>query len=119
MILTGEPIDAQEAYRIGLVNEIVGAEILLERAAEILRTIAANAPLAVRFSIEAVNRGLQVARARDWSLRVRCLPCVLHPKTRKKAPLLLWASVRRSSPDDSHFRHARGRLFDSIQKSWA
>jgi enoyl-CoA hydratase len=59
MILTGEPIDAQGAYRIGLVNEIVAAEKLLDRAAEILRKIAANAPLAVRFSIEAVNRGLQ------------------------------------------------------------
>jgi enoyl-CoA hydratase len=63
MILTGEPIDAQEAYRIGLVNEIVAAGKLLERAAEILRKIAANAPLAVRFSIEAVNRGLQVSQA--------------------------------------------------------
>jgi len=63
MILTGEPIDAQEAYRIGLVNEIVAAGKLLERAAEILRKIAANAPLAVRFSIEAVNRGLQVSQS--------------------------------------------------------
>jgi enoyl-CoA hydratase len=62
MILTGEPIDAQEAYRIGLVNEIVVAEKLLERAADILRKIAANAPLAVRFSIEAVNRGLQAGQ---------------------------------------------------------
>ena len=62
MILTGEPIDAQEAYRIGLVNEIVEREKLLERAAQILRKIAANAPLAVRFSIEAVNRGLQTSQ---------------------------------------------------------
>jgi enoyl-CoA hydratase/carnithine racemase len=63
MILTGEPIEAQEAYRIGLVNEIVVAEKLLERAAEILRKIGANAPLAVRFSMEAVNQGLQVSQS--------------------------------------------------------
>ena len=63
MILTGEPIDAQEAHRIGLVNEIVVTEKLLERAAEILHKIAANAPLAVRFSIEAVNRGLQAGQS--------------------------------------------------------
>ena len=63
MILTGDSIDAQEAHRIGLVNEIVVAEKLLERAAEILRKIATNAPLAVRFSIEAVNRGLQCGQA--------------------------------------------------------
>jgi enoyl-CoA hydratase len=62
MILTGEPIDAQEAHRIGLVNEIVAAGALLVRAEEILRKIAANAPLAVRFSIEAVNRGLQASQ---------------------------------------------------------
>ena len=62
MILTAEPIDAQEAYRIGLVNEIVVEENLLERAAQILRKIATNAPLAVRFSIEAVNRGLQTSQ---------------------------------------------------------
>jgi enoyl-CoA hydratase len=63
MILTGEPIDAQEAYRIGLVNEIVEADKLLGRAVEILLKIGANAPLAVRFSIEAVNRGLQASQA--------------------------------------------------------
>ena len=63
LILSGEPIDAHEAYRIGLVNEIVVAEKLLERAAQILGKIGANAPLAVRFSIEAVNRGLQVSQA--------------------------------------------------------
>ena len=62
MILTGEPIDAQEAYRIGLVNEILDADKLLGRAAEILLKIGANAPLAVRFSIEAVNRGLQAGQ---------------------------------------------------------
>jgi enoyl-CoA hydratase len=62
MILTAEPIDALEAYRIGLVNEIVAAEMLQTRCEEILRKIAANAPLAVRFSIEAVNHGLQTSQ---------------------------------------------------------
>jgi enoyl-CoA hydratase len=62
LILTAESIDAEEAHRIGLVNEIVAAGVLLVRAEEILRRIAANAPLAVRFSIEAVNRGLQAGQ---------------------------------------------------------
>lgn len=56
LILTGEPIDASEAYRIGLVNEIVPAEGLISRAETILAKIIDNAPLAIRFSIEAVNR---------------------------------------------------------------
>ncbi len=63
LILTAETIDAREAYRIGLVNEIVAPDQLLARAEEILRLINANAPLAVRLSIEAVNRGLDVAQA--------------------------------------------------------
>src|SRR6201982_377503 len=49
LILTGEMIGAQEAYRIGLVNEVVPAADLTTRAEAILRTIASNAPIAVRF----------------------------------------------------------------------
>jgi enoyl-CoA hydratase len=63
MILTAESIDAREAHRIGLVNEVVAPERLIARAEEILRLISANAPLAVRLSIEAVNRGLNVGQS--------------------------------------------------------
>jgi enoyl-CoA hydratase len=59
LILTGEIIGAQEAYRIGLVNEIVPAADLVARAEAILRQINSNAPLGVKFSIEAVNKGLE------------------------------------------------------------
>jgi enoyl-CoA hydratase/carnithine racemase len=55
-------IGAQEAYRIGLVNEIVPAADLLTRAATILRKIASNAPVAVKFAITAVNKGLQMSQ---------------------------------------------------------
>jgi enoyl-CoA hydratase len=46
-----------------LINEIVEPERLIARAEQILQLINANAPLAVRFSIEAVNRGLDVGLA--------------------------------------------------------
>lgn len=59
LILTGEMITAEEAYRIGLVNEIVAAPELLPRAEAILAQIGANAALAVGYAIEAVNRGLE------------------------------------------------------------
>jgi len=62
LILSGEMISAQEAWRIGLVNEIVPADKLLARAAEILKQIAANAPIAVRFALEAVNKGLETSQ---------------------------------------------------------
>jgi len=55
LILTGGMIDAAEAYRIGLVNEIVPPETLIPRAEAILQEIAANAPLAIRYALEAAN----------------------------------------------------------------
>jgi enoyl-CoA hydratase/carnithine racemase len=63
MILSGAMIGAPEAYRIGLVNEIVPRSELLPRAEAILAQIAANAPLAVKFSLEAVNKGLETSQA--------------------------------------------------------
>ena len=59
LILTGDLIGAHEALRIGLVNEVVPAEGLLSRCACILKEIGANSPLAVRYSIEVVNEGLE------------------------------------------------------------
>jgi enoyl-CoA hydratase len=59
LILTGDLIDAQEALRIGLVNEVVPADALMARAQQILDAIAANAPLATRLALEAVHRGLE------------------------------------------------------------
>src|SRR5262249_37270660 len=47
LIISGETISAQEAYRIGLVNEVVPAAELIPRAEKVLRQIFANAPLAV------------------------------------------------------------------------
>ncbi len=68
LILTGGMIDAQEAYRIGLVNEIVSAELLLQRAEAILKTIAANGPVAVRFALSAVNEGLETSQSEGLAL---------------------------------------------------
>jgi enoyl-CoA hydratase len=62
IILSAEMIGAQEAYRIGLVNEIVPAVDLLPRAEEILRKIASNAPMAVKFALTAVNKGLETSQ---------------------------------------------------------
>jgi E-phenylitaconyl-CoA hydratase len=48
MLLTGDRIDATEAYRVGLVSEVVSPDRLLDRALELAGRIAANGPLAVR-----------------------------------------------------------------------
>ena len=59
MILTGEPISAEEAYRIGLVNQVVPLKDLIPASEALARKIIANAPLAVKFALEAVNHGME------------------------------------------------------------
>jgi enoyl-CoA hydratase/carnithine racemase len=63
LILSGETISAQEAYRIGLVNEVVPAAELISRAEAILKEIASNAPIAVAFALEATNKGLETSQS--------------------------------------------------------
>ena len=63
LILSGEMITAQEAYRIGLVNEIVPAAELITRAEAILQKIASNAPIAVKFALEAANKGMETSQS--------------------------------------------------------
>src|SRR5437870_13359288 len=68
LILSGEIINAQEAYRIGLVNEVVPAADLITRSETILKQIFSNAPLAVKYSLEAVNKGLETSQNEGLSL---------------------------------------------------
>lgn len=60
ILLSGEMISAQEAHRIGLVNEVVPQQRLIPRAEEIAQKIIGNAPLAVQYCMEAVNQGLNM-----------------------------------------------------------
>ncbi|HWG59053.1 MAG TPA: enoyl-CoA hydratase-related protein [Candidatus Acidoferrales bacterium] len=60
MILTGETISADEALRIGLVNRVTEPGELLAVAEGIARKIAANAPLAVKYAMEAAERGAEM-----------------------------------------------------------
>lgn len=67
MILSGKSIDAQEAWRIGLVNQVVSFSELLPAAWTGVQKIVASGPIAIRHAIEAVNRGLEIP-ARDAEL---------------------------------------------------
>jgi enoyl-CoA hydratase len=58
MMLTGEMIDAAEAFRIGLVNRVEEPEALLDTAREMARTMIANGPIAIALALEAVDRGV-------------------------------------------------------------
>ena len=63
MVLAGEMISAQEAHRIGLVNEVTTPTELIPRAEAISQKIIANAPLAVQYAMEAVNKGMEMTLA--------------------------------------------------------
>ncbi len=60
MVLSGESVGAQEAQRIGLVNQVVSLKDLIPRCRELATRILANGPLAVRYCIEAINSGLDM-----------------------------------------------------------
>jgi enoyl-CoA hydratase len=60
LLLSGEPVDAAEALRIGLVNRVVPKEALLAEAVAFVRKAAANGPVALRYTLQAVAAGLDV-----------------------------------------------------------
>ena len=62
LLLTGDMINAQEAQRIGLVNEVVAAAELIPRAEAIAQAIIKNAPLAIQYCLEAVNHGMEMSQ---------------------------------------------------------
>ena len=63
LILTGEPIDAREAHRIGLVNRVVAPGELPAAAEVLARTLLKAGPIALRFALEAVTQGLEMTQA--------------------------------------------------------
>ncbi len=68
LLLTGAMIDAQEAWRIGLVNRVVPADQLLPESERLLRSILENGPLAVRACLDLVDAGLEMPT--DEALRL-------------------------------------------------
>jgi enoyl-CoA hydratase len=60
LILTGEIISAQEAYRIGLVDELYPPDQLMAKALEMAKLICSKAPLAISAAKECINRGLDI-----------------------------------------------------------
>jgi enoyl-CoA hydratase len=60
LLLTGDQISASDALRLGLVNRVVPAAELMQEAKKLAATLAAKPPIAVRYILEAVNKGLEV-----------------------------------------------------------
>jgi enoyl-CoA hydratase/carnithine racemase len=87
LILSGGMINAQEAYRIGLVNEVVPTADLISRAEAILNQIFKNAPIAVRYLLEAVNKGLETSLNEGLSLEASFFGICASTEDRKEGTL--------------------------------
>jgi enoyl-CoA hydratase/carnithine racemase len=65
LLLTGDQITADEAYRLGLVNRVVPAAELMVEARQLAATLAGKAPIAVRYILEAVQKGIEMPFAQS------------------------------------------------------
>jgi enoyl-CoA hydratase len=86
IILTGKHMDAQEAWRIGLINEVMPADQVLARAEEYARMIAANGPLAVRACKEAIIRGSGVPLEQAYAIESEMSRAVMRSEDAKEGP---------------------------------
>lgn len=68
ILLTGDMINAEEAYRIGLANRVVKKEELIPTCEKILTTIGSKAPVAIKLSIEAVQSGMEMTLSEGLNL---------------------------------------------------
>ena len=68
LILPDSAIDATEAHRIGLVNEVVPAAELIDRSEKLLGRMIANGPIAISHAIQAVNHGLDAGQLEGLAL---------------------------------------------------
>jgi enoyl-CoA hydratase len=82
MILSGDLIDANEAYRIGLANKVVPHEDLMKKTLELAEKIASRPPLAVQFAKEAVNSSARSGTESGYILEsyLHALSCTTEDK---------------------------------------
>ena len=86
LLLTAEAFPAARALELGLINEIVEPDVLLERAAEWARRILANAPLAVQATKESVIRGMNGTLADAYGIEAELSRTIFATEDAKEGP---------------------------------
>ncbi|MEO0410399.1 MAG: enoyl-CoA hydratase-related protein [Pseudomonadota bacterium] len=86
LVATGDPLPAERAYQLGLINYLEPAQSVLEKAKELAATIAANAPLAVRESLAVARAALDHDEAALRSLSGRAAKLVFSSEDAKEGP---------------------------------
>jgi len=87
LAMTGDPIDAARAYALGLVNLVVPAASLLTEALALAGRIAANAPLAVRYSKSVMKRAGEVPEPEGWKINQEAVGVVFSSADAREGPL--------------------------------
>jgi enoyl-CoA hydratase len=96
LLYSGESIDAQEAFRIGLVNKVVAADSLRETALEMAGRLAARAPVALRLIKSAVNRGINMELQSALAYESRCFEMLFTTRDQKEG---MQAFVEKRKPE--------------------
>jgi enoyl-CoA hydratase len=86
LAMTGDAITADRAYDLGLVNKVVPAEALLDEAIGLAERIAANAPLAVRYSKSVMKRAAEVSEAEGWKINQEAVGVVFTSADAQEGP---------------------------------
>jgi enoyl-CoA hydratase/carnithine racemase len=96
LIFTGRIVDAVEAARLGLVNEVVEDEQLMPRAMELAQEIAARPPLALRLSKRLLSRALDLSLP-DFLELSACYQALLHPTRDHREALVAYFEKRQGA----------------------
>jgi enoyl-CoA hydratase/carnithine racemase len=87
MAMTGDPIDAERAFALGLVNKVVPAAQLLDEAVALAERIAANAPLAVRYSKDVMKRAAELPESEGWKINAEAVGVVFSSADAMEGPI--------------------------------
>ncbi len=87
LALTGDPIDAQRAFTLGLINRVVPREKLMEESIALAQTIADNAPLAVRASLRVMRTAGELPDAQGWEINNAAVPEVFGSADAMEGPI--------------------------------
>jgi enoyl-CoA hydratase len=96
LILTGKIIDAEEAYRIGLVNKVVPAARLMDECRAWAKTLCEKSPIAMKYALRAINEGLEVDLAAGLRIEGLCLGACFASKDSKEG---LTAFLEKRKPE--------------------
>jgi enoyl-CoA hydratase len=87
LAMTGEAIDAERAFALGLVNKVVPAAELMPEAIALAERIAANAPLAVRYSKSVMKQAAELSEAEGWKVNAEAVGVVFSSADAMEGPI--------------------------------